>query len=62
MSSSTDLVDRVREMVEQCREQDDRQETMMEKTKKFEGEIFQFYKGRPAVDKRERRGVKRNLF
>ena len=62
VSSSTDLVDRVREMVEQCREQDDRQETMMEKTKKFEGETFQFNKGRPAVDKRERRGVKRNLF
>ena len=34
----------------------------MEKTKKFEGETFQFNKGRPAVDKRERRGVKRNLF
>merc|ERR1719318_2139919 len=35
---------------------------MMGKGTNYEAETFQFNKGRPAVDKRERRGVKRNLF
>jgi len=71
VSSSTGLVDRVREMVMQCREEErrheDREETKMLKETKYvvktnEADTFQFNKGRPAVDKMERRGVKRNLF
>ena len=70
VSSSAGIVDRVREMVEQSREeergQEDREETMVGRETKYaktdEVETFEFNKGRPAVDKRERRGVKRNLF
>ena len=63
VSSSTGLVDRVREMVKQERGPECRQDTMVEEMTKYvvrtdEVETFQFNKERPAVDNREWGGGK----
>ena len=67
--NSAVLVDRVREMMEQSREEETGMGRIYEDGRdgmkmvyKKEAKTFQFNKGRPIVDREERRMVKKNLF